>query len=115
MRRVKDPLELVASLVRLKARAAEGRLAAERAAEQRALDLWTARRFSGLASRASVDTPAVSQAAHAARLAVDARLHAADASDRARRIEDAAAAAAQEARRVIAVDALLARLKTLRR
>ena len=106
---------MIATLVRLKARAAEGRLAAERAAEQRALDLWQSRRLAALTSRSSLDAPAATQAAHAAKLAVDARLQAAAAAEQARRIKDAAADAARETRREIAVDAILARLKALRR
>lgn len=114
-RKPKDSLEVVANLVRLKARAAEGRLAAERAAEQRALAMWSERRLAALASRASLDSPAVSQAAHAAKHALDSRLQAADAADRMRRVESAAAAVARETRREIAVDALVARLNALRR
>jgi hypothetical protein len=114
-RRAKDPFEIVATLVRLKARAAEGRLAAERAAEQRAQDLWRTRRERALASRGSLDCPPASQAAHAAKLAFDARARAAEATDHANRIAAAAADAAHEARREIAVDAILARLKALRR
>jgi hypothetical protein len=114
-RKSKDPLAVVATLVRLKARAAEGRLAAERAAEQRALEMWSERRMAALASRASLDSPAVSQAAHAAKYALDSRLRAADAAEQTHRVEMAAAAVARETRREIAVDELVARLKALRR